>query len=326
LIAIPLDTSLDSTPIEFEKVTFTPMNRPYFRYTVQELEMVFEYHRANPTLLRELHAELGHRTRRRSIQLLEKIENVLKNFADVDSPLLAIGQHSQLEVLAKRNEEWTRQEAKQNERRNSPSRYPANEILKPTQPAMSQHPVSTSRIDPAEKSVPSKPVDSNHGWKVALALIAAFVLVFGVLASERGSRTAEKGTPKSESIPKVQLLNTSASTPSNVSGNRSGTAEQTTPVKQNAAVKVTSSTSAISDNPSDTSSASRTKPSGVSSSLQFAEGTPLSYESYIPRPTLKGYYEPKVIPYPTGKPVYVSGYYRKNGTYVSPHFRSLPRR
>jgi hypothetical protein len=52
----------------------------------------------------------------------------------------------------------------------------------------------------------------------------------------------------------------------------------------------------------------------------------LSYETVIPRPTVKGYYEPKVIPYPTGKPVYVHGYYRKDGTYVRPHFRSLPRR
>ena len=43
-----------------------------------------------------------------------------------------------------------------------------------------------------------------------------------------------------------------------------------------------------------------------------------------PRPTKKGYYEPKVVPYPAGKPVYVSGYYRSNGTYVQPHFRSLP--
>src|SRR4051812_5217907 len=50
----------------------------------------------------------------------------------------------------------------------------------------------------------------------------------------------------------------------------------------------------------------------------------LSYETRIPRPTVKGYYEPKVVPYPAGKPVSVNGYYRKNGTYVQPHFRSLP--
>jgi hypothetical protein len=52
----------------------------------------------------------------------------------------------------------------------------------------------------------------------------------------------------------------------------------------------------------------------------------LSYETVIPRPTKKGYYEPKIVPYPTGKPVAVRGYYRKNGTYVQPHFRSLPGR
>jgi hypothetical protein len=52
----------------------------------------------------------------------------------------------------------------------------------------------------------------------------------------------------------------------------------------------------------------------------------LSYETYIPRPTKKGYYEPKVVPYPVGKPVFVQGYYRSSGTYVAPHFRSLPRR
>jgi hypothetical protein len=50
----------------------------------------------------------------------------------------------------------------------------------------------------------------------------------------------------------------------------------------------------------------------------------LSYETTIPRPTVKGYYEPKIVPYPAGKPVYVSGYYRRDGTYVQPHFRSLP--
>jgi hypothetical protein len=52
----------------------------------------------------------------------------------------------------------------------------------------------------------------------------------------------------------------------------------------------------------------------------------LAYQTAIPRLTVKGYFEPKVVPYPEGKPVYVRGYYRKNGTYVQPHFRSLPRR
>lgn len=52
----------------------------------------------------------------------------------------------------------------------------------------------------------------------------------------------------------------------------------------------------------------------------------LAYETVIPRPTAKGYYEPNVIPYPVGKPVFVNGYFRKDGTYVRPHFRSLPRR
>jgi hypothetical protein len=51
-----------------------------------------------------------------------------------------------------------------------------------------------------------------------------------------------------------------------------------------------------------------------------------AYETYIPRPTAKGYYVPRVVPYPVSKPVFVNGYYRHDGTYVSPHFRSLPRR
>jgi hypothetical protein len=51
-----------------------------------------------------------------------------------------------------------------------------------------------------------------------------------------------------------------------------------------------------------------------------------SYQTYIPRPTQRGYYTPRVVPYPVGKPVFVNGYYRQDGTYVSPHFRSLPRR
>jgi len=67
------------------------------------------------------------------------------------------------------------------------------------------------------------------------------------------------------------------------------------------------------------------RPYSAGQSKQDA-GNGLSYETYIPRPTAKGYYEPKVVPYPAGKPVHVNGYYRKNGTYVQPHFRSLPRR
>lgn len=66
-------------------------------------------------------------------------------------------------------------------------------------------------------------------------------------------------------------------------------------------------------------------PVSVTQSKQVvADG--LSYETFIPRPTKKGYYEPKIVPYPVGKPVFVNGYYRKNGTYIPPHFRSLPRR
>lgn len=52
----------------------------------------------------------------------------------------------------------------------------------------------------------------------------------------------------------------------------------------------------------------------------------LGYQTCIARPTKKGYYLPKVIPYPVGKPVYVNGYYRRDGTYAQPHFRALPRR
>jgi hypothetical protein len=51
-----------------------------------------------------------------------------------------------------------------------------------------------------------------------------------------------------------------------------------------------------------------------------------AYTPVIPRTTQKGYYEPKLIPYPLDKPVSVRGYVRKDGTYVQPHFRSLPRR
>jgi hypothetical protein len=67
-----------------------------------------------------------------------------------------------------------------------------------------------------------------------------------------------------------------------------------------------------------------TSASAAASAPAASDG--LSYETYIPRPTKKGYYEPKVVPYPVGKPVYVNGYYRSDGTYVRPHFRSLPRR
>ncbi len=64
--------------------------------------------------------------------------------------------------------------------------------------------------------------------------------------------------------------------------------------------------------------------SNVTNVTPYSRGA--SYQTYIPRPTQKGYYTPKVVPYPAGKPVFVQGYYRKSGTYVPPHFRSLPRR
>jgi hypothetical protein len=67
------------------------------------------------------------------------------------------------------------------------------------------------------------------------------------------------------------------------------------------------------------------RPFSASQNKQATNGG-LSYETPIPRPTVKGSYEPKVVPYPEGKPVFVNGYYRKDGTYVQPHFRSLPRR
>ncbi len=80
---------------------------------------------------------------------------------------------------------------------------------------------------------------------------------------------------------------------------------------------------------------SRYSPTSTAQSVQDSQATiqsvqdsqvGLSYETFIPRPTKKGYYEPKIVPYPVGKPVAVRGYYRKDGTYVQPHFRSLPRR
>jgi hypothetical protein len=49
-----------------------------------------------------------------------------------------------------------------------------------------------------------------------------------------------------------------------------------------------------------------------------------SYETRIPRNTRKGYYEPPVIPYPAPKPVHVSPYFKKDGTFVPEHFRALP--
>jgi hypothetical protein len=61
-------------------------------------------------------------------------------------------------------------------------------------------------------------------------------------------------------------------------------------------------------------------------SQAYPQTSGLEYDTYIARPTKKGYYEPKVIPYPTGKPVFVNGYSRRNGTYVAPYFRALPRR
>jgi hypothetical protein len=54
---------------------------------------------------------------------------------------------------------------------------------------------------------------------------------------------------------------------------------------------------------------------------QFKGG---STNPVVPSQSQKGYYEPRMIPYPTSRPVYVNGYYRKDGTYVPPQFRSLP--
>ena len=44
----------------------------------------------------------------------------------------------------------------------------------------------------------------------------------------------------------------------------------------------------------------------------------------VPSNSQKGYYVPRVVPYPVGQPVAVSGYYDRYGRYVAPTFRSLP--
>lgn len=54
-----------------------------------------------------------------------------------------------------------------------------------------------------------------------------------------------------------------------------------------------------------------------------------SYSSYIPLKTSNsstGYYNSSSSSKGSGGTVNVKGYYRKNGTYVSPHTRSAPRR
>lgn len=50
----------------------------------------------------------------------------------------------------------------------------------------------------------------------------------------------------------------------------------------------------------------------------------VGYEVVVPSNSQKGYYVPRVVPYPGGQPVHVSGYYRQNGSYLPPSFRSLP--
>jgi hypothetical protein len=128
----------------------------------------------------------------------------------------------------------------------------------------------------------------SQGWAAAWVLGAILAMVVGGLAlSGPPKANTQVAAPAAANGTKLQQLIGSPPTPKLLQGDRGN------------------------DPPTETKQASNNG---------------LSYETVIPRPTVKGYYEPKVVPYPTGKPVFVNGYYRKDGTYVQPHFRSLPKR
>jgi hypothetical protein len=144
-----------------------------------------------------------------------------------------------------------------------------------------------------------------------VCVCVVFALGFGAIFSQadrpkdRGYQSPANGQSLRVDAPKVQEVRQTSSTPplSNVSAS---------PSKRAAADGLSGETVVPTPAPAS------------ASTPVAADG--LSYETYIPRPTQKGYYEPKVVPYPVGKPVHVSGYYRRDGTFVQPHFRSLPRR
>jgi hypothetical protein len=274
--------------------------------------MEFEIHRTNPFKLRELRAELNHRTRRRSLQLRDRIDTVLNKLTTLDSfptqrPASAVSQ--------------------QIEKQREINRLPSLDSPKPTQPSPLLQSPPTPPVEPASKSDPSKLVEDRHGWTVAISVIAAIlVLVIAVLASGNKSKTVENGSTRVASASLVSSRSASGSNGSSGVESRTWASEQTSLTNRGTSGSIVSAHPTTNETPSEIERAQKPNRSASNPPFQLPDGTALSYETYIPRPTLKGYYEPRVIPYPTGKPVYVNGYYRKNGTYVSPHFRSLPRR
>jgi hypothetical protein len=284
------------------------MSRPYRRQLVGQLEEEFEKHKANLAIVRAVRAELDHRTISKAARLREKIDAYLKlakAAVPVPSAPPSIARAASESATAARSWPTTsspRSEAGSfaSELMELPSARVVSESLSGA--AACQSP------SPASPSIPRRPEDRARACQVALAVGAVLALIIGALAWWSGSQ-ADKLTrpvdPARVNLPSV----TAAQQPAAFS--------PTLPAR---------ASTPSENSPSRDYRPLLDVPSGSTSQAKQGADNGLSYETRIPRPTVKGYYEPKVVPYPTDKPVYVNGYYRKDGTYVQPHFRSLPRR
>jgi len=193
------------------------------------------------------------------------------------------------------------------------------------------NPATAAQPSAAGPSIPRQP--EARAWGVALVLGIALVLAVGSLISNAGA-PKDSGHHATANTPS-RRLDDKAGQPA-VAGFAELLHQSSNPERRDYKAASQSVVPSAEAKPSRAresnarSVAALGEPcTAVSVSVgqsKHASDNGLSYETPIPRPTVKGYYEPKVVPYPEGKPVYVNGYYRKDGTYTRPHFRSLPRR
>jgi hypothetical protein len=173
----------------------------------------------------------------------------------------------------------------------------------------------------ANPSIPPEPEERAHGWVVAVVLGAVLALVVGGLALGRPQTDRQVATPVATSSPAHAARPADQTTPKAPNGTK---AQE--PAASSSTLQVRERDRWSEEHKSPDYRSPQDVQSIPATQSKQASSNGLSYDTVIPRPTVKGYYEPKVVPYPEGKPVHVNGYYRKDGTYVQPHFRSLPRR
>jgi hypothetical protein len=166
-----------------------------------------------------------------------------------------------------------------------------------------------------------EPEERLQGWVAALALGAVLALVVGGLAWSKPQTDRQVAAPVATNSPPHAAWLADQTRPKAPYG-----AKAQVPAAVSSALQVCEGDRWTEEQKSPVYGSPQNGQSVPATPSKQASSNGLSYETVIPRPTVKGYYEPKVVPYPEGKPVHVNGYFRKDGTYVQPHFRSLPRR